>query len=111
MSQRLREITQGLAGGSDLLGVQAEVVGVGEQLLKSEAGVVETACTGQAFDEPKGADVEGALEGTFEGIRGGILDVVATDEGVVGQLLFYAGERGEPTRVGGTHELYERHEE
>ncbi len=36
----LGEVTQGLAGGSYLLGVEAEVVGVGEHLLQSEAGVV-----------------------------------------------------------------------
>ncbi len=46
VGQRLREITQSLAGGPDFLGVEAEVVGVGEQLLEGEAGVVESACPG-----------------------------------------------------------------
>lgn len=46
--QGLREVAQQLARCADLLGVQAEVVGVGEHLLKGQARLVETAGTGSA---------------------------------------------------------------
>src|SRR5215204_4023561 len=111
MSEGLGKVAQSLAGGPHLLGVESEVVGVGEHLLESKTGVVEPASPGQAIDEPEGADVEGALEGSFEGIGGGVVDVVAAHEGVVGQLLLYPGERGEPARVCGTYKLHNRHQE
>src|SRR3712207_1311507 len=57
----LREVAQGLAGGTNLLGVEPEVVGVGEHLLQGETRLIETAGLGQAFDEPEGAHVEAAL--------------------------------------------------
>src|SRR5919199_1823678 len=90
VGESLGEVPQSLPGGTYLLGVEPEVVGVGEHLLKSETGIFEPAGPGQAFNEPEGADVEAALGGAFEGVGGGLADVVATYEGVVSQLLLYA---------------------
>jgi hypothetical protein len=42
----LRKVPQSLARRSDLLGVEPEVVGIGEHLLETEASIVESACPG-----------------------------------------------------------------
>ena len=46
---------------ADLLGVQAQVVGVGVHLLERQPGVVEPAGPGQGVDVPERAQGEGAL--------------------------------------------------
>src|SRR5687768_7405689 len=46
MGERLREVPELLAGGADLLGVEAEVVGVGEHLLERQPGLVHPARAG-----------------------------------------------------------------
>src|SRR5689334_5917093 len=61
VGERLREVALLLAGAADLLGVQAEVVGVGEHLLEGEPGLVEPAGPDQRLDVPEGADGEGPL--------------------------------------------------
>ena len=50
-----------LAGEPDLLGVQAQVVGVGEHLLEGQPRLLEPAGAGQRVDVPEGADREGPL--------------------------------------------------
>src|SRR3954470_2307471 len=57
----LGEVAELLAGRPDLLGVQAEVVGVGLHLLERQAGVVEPAGAREGLDVPERADREGAL--------------------------------------------------
>ena len=61
MREGLREVPQELAGRADLLGVEPEVVGVGEHFLEDEPRLVEPPSTRQGFDVPEGADGEGAL--------------------------------------------------
>jgi hypothetical protein len=61
VGERLGEVAELLAGGSDFFGVEAEVVGVGEHLVERETRVVEAAGAGERFDVPEAADREGAL--------------------------------------------------
>ena len=61
VAEGLREVPQLLAGTADLLGVQAEVVGVGMHLLERQPGVVEPPGPGQGIDVPERAQGEGAL--------------------------------------------------
>src|SRR5215467_5075069 len=48
--ERLREVAQGLARRSCLLGVQPQVVGVGKHLLENEARLLHPACARQRLD-------------------------------------------------------------
>src|SRR5688500_5767087 len=75
----LREVAQSLTGGTYLLGVEPEVVCVGEHLLQGETRLIETTGLRQAFDEPEGAHVEAAL-GLFEAVGGCSPHVVAVNE-------------------------------
>src|SRR5438067_8177381 len=63
MREPLREVAQGLAApGRDLLGVETDVVRVGERLLEDRGGVVEAAAAErQILGGPEGADAESAL--------------------------------------------------
>src|SRR5215212_11182690 len=106
----LGEVAQGLAAGPDLLGVEAEVVGVREHLLQSEAGLVEAASLCQALDEPEGAETEAAFIAP-ETVWSCLIRLVAVHERVVGELFLDAVEGREPARVGRPDELREGHEE
>ncbi len=61
MGERLWEVSQGLAGRSDLLGIQADVVGVGEHLLEHQPSLGHPARAGERFDVPERAQVERAF--------------------------------------------------
>src|SRR5689334_16247177 len=61
MAERLREIAELTAGAVDLLGVQAEVVGVGEHLLEDQPRLVQPTGTAQRIDVPERAQRERAL--------------------------------------------------
>src|SRR5215207_2359999 len=106
----LGEVAQRLAPRPNLLGVEAEVVGIGEHLLQGEAGLVEAASLRQALDEPEGAEAEAPLVAP-ETVWGGFLGLVAVHERVVGELFLNAVEGREPARVGRPDELREGHEE
>ena len=80
MGKGLREVAQGLAGVPDLLGVEAEVVGVAEHLLEHQARFVHTPGARQRLDEPERAQAERAFFAR-EAV-GGLLDVVAVHEAV-----------------------------
>src|SRR5215217_4953841 len=54
----LREVAQGLAAGSDLLRVEAEVVGVAEHLLEDEPGFFQPPRARERLDKPERAQVE-----------------------------------------------------
>src|SRR4029453_13126082 len=70
MREGLGEVAQLLPGLADLLGVQAQVVGVGEHLLEGQPGQFQAAGAGQGIHVPEGADREGALVAA-EPVRGG----------------------------------------
>src|SRR4051812_16163441 len=89
VGEGLREVAQRLAGRTDLLGVEPEVVGVAEHLLEDEAGIFEPSGARQGLDEPERAKVEGALL-AHEAV-GGLLDVVAEDEAVGDQPVVFRG--------------------
>src|SRR3712207_6709633 len=55
--ERLREISQGLAVGSDLLRVQPQVVRITQHLLEDEPGFFEPARAGERLDKPERAQV------------------------------------------------------
>src|SRR5918993_5756489 len=61
VAEGLREVADLFAGRRDLLGVETEVVAVGQHLLEGEPRVVEAAGAGQGVDVPEAADREGAL--------------------------------------------------
>src|SRR5438105_3686127 len=61
MAEGLREVAELLTGAADLLGEQAQVVGVGLHLLERKPGVVEPPGPGQGVDIPERAQREGAL--------------------------------------------------
>src|SRR5205807_1184066 len=61
VAEGLRKVAQRLARRPDLLGVQAQVVGVGEHLLEDVASLVEPTGTGQGIHIPERADGEGPL--------------------------------------------------
>src|SRR5262249_27826832 len=62
----------------DLLGVEAELAGVGEQLRAEGAGPIDLSDLGQGRDQPERADGEGALLADEAVVR--LLDPVAQDE-------------------------------
>ena len=61
MAERLREVTELLAGGADLLRIQAQVVGVGVHLLEDQPRLVEPPGAGESVHVPERAQGEGAL--------------------------------------------------
>src|SRR5437763_10320985 len=84
MRERLREVPERLAGWADLLGVEPEVIRVGEHLLEGQPGLVDAAGAGQRLDVPERTDREGALI-ALQAV-GRRLGVVAVDEAVGDQL-------------------------
>src|SRR5215211_5845882 len=103
------EVAQSFSTRPDLLGVEAKVVGVGEHLLQGEAGLVEAPGAGKALHKPEGTEAEAPFL-ALQAVGGGFLLPVAVHERVVGQLLLYTVEGGEPAGVGGTDELHQGHE-
>src|ERR1700758_1487954 len=61
VSECLREVAQRFATRTRLLGVQAEVVGVGQHLLEDEAGLLGAARPGQSFHQPERTHIERPL--------------------------------------------------
>src|SRR6266540_1732377 len=58
VGERLREVADLLAGGVDLLGIEAEVVGIGQHLRERQPGVVEAPRAGERVDVQEGAERE-----------------------------------------------------
>src|SRR3954447_19281705 len=109
MGECLGKVAEQLARRPDLLGVEAQVVRVGEHLLERQPGLVEPADTRQRLDVPERGDRERpfvALE-PVRRCRG----VVAVDETVRDELLADRIERREPPRVLRGDEARERHEQ
>src|SRR3712207_733787 len=107
MGEGLGKVAQGLARRAYLLGVEPEMVGVGEHLLQGEAGVFEASRLREALDVPERAQVEGAFEAA-EAVWGGVLRLVPQHEVVVNELLLYALEGREPRSEEHTSELQSR---
>src|SRR5215470_5491448 len=76
VSERLREVTQRFATRTRLLGVQAEVVRVGQHLLEDEAGLLGAARPGQCFHQPERTHIERPLAPS-QAIAGPSADLVA----------------------------------
>ena len=62
MGESLGKVSEGFPVRADLLGVEAEVIRVAQHLLEEEAGLFESAGTGQRFDQPERADAEQSME-------------------------------------------------
>src|SRR5215469_2196469 len=78
VGEGLREVALLLAGTADLLGVQAQVVGVGEHLLEGQPCLVKSPGAGERLDVPERADRERSLLAA-QAVRAG-LRVVAIDQ-------------------------------
>src|SRR5687768_6366599 len=89
----LREVPQQLSRRPDFLGIQTEVVRVGEHFLENEARLVHSTGPSERLHVPERADGEGPLV-PLEPVRRG-LDVVPVDETVGDQLPRDRVERGE----------------
>src|ERR1700759_4158349 len=57
----LGEVAQLLTRGADLLGVKAEVVGVGKHFLEDKPRLAQVPSAGEGFGVPEGAHREGSL--------------------------------------------------
>src|SRR5215207_4476038 len=91
VAECLREIAELLPREPDLLGVEAEVVRVGQHLLERELGFIEASGACERVDVPERAQREGAL-GAAEPV-GRCTRVVAVDEAVGDELLVHLVER------------------
>ena len=87
VAERLREVAELLAArGVDLLGEQAQIIGVTGQTVEQRRGALGLARLGKAGDEPEAADDERALL-ALEAVRVGALCVsIAQHEAVLGQV-------------------------
>src|SRR5215831_7915506 len=98
VGQCLGEVPLLRSGAADLLGVQAEVVAVGEHLLERQPRLVQAPGAGERLDVPERACREGAF-GAAQPVRAG-LRVVAVDEGIGYQAGGKRVEGGQPLGVG-----------
>src|ERR1700733_1084295 len=58
VGEGLREVPQRLTRGTNLLGVEPQVVGVGEHLLEDGPGLLDPSRPGERLDVPERAEVE-----------------------------------------------------
>src|SRR6201987_4876319 len=109
VTEGLREVAELAAGGVDLLGEQAQVVGVGEHLLEHQPGLLQPPGAGQGVDVPERAQREGTLVAA-QAVGGGG-GVVPVDQAVGDQLAVHRPQRGQPHRVAGGDEALQRHQQ
>ena len=93
----------------DLLGVELQRAGVGQQLLAQLAGAVELADLAQRRDQPERADGERALLPAHPIVR--LFGAVAQHHAVDGQLVGDCEHRGADARVVGRKEANQRDQE
>ncbi len=110
VGEGLREVAEVLAGGAELFGIKAEVVGIAEGFLEDEAGLFQVASASEAFDIPEGAGGKGAFA-AVHAVGRGFGGVVPVDEGIFDEALFDDVQGGFPTRVGGADEFDHGQEE
>src|SRR5215217_5519009 len=79
-----------LAGGTDFLGVETEVVGERAHLLKRQPRLLESLRASQCADVPERADGERSLRATEPIGRGA--RIVAVDKAVGDQLLIHGAQ-------------------
>src|SRR5437764_693052 len=94
------------AAGVDLLGVQAEGAGVGEQLLAQGLRTGRFADLREGGDQPERADGEGPLFSREAVV--GLLHPVAQDHAVEAQLVSHRPHRGPDALVAGRQEAHQR---
>src|SRR5262245_64510457 len=84
--ERLREVAQVLAVGTELLGVEPDVVRVPEHLLEHEPRLLRVARAGEHFCVPERAHVERALL-AHHAVGRGIADAVAEHQRVLDEVV------------------------
>src|SRR5262249_35077383 len=94
MGQCLGEVPLLLAGAADLLGIQAQVVGVGEHFLERQPRLVQAPGARERLDVPKRARREGAFGAAYP-VRAG-LRIVTVDQGIGDQAGGQRVEGGQP---------------
>src|SRR5829696_2737647 len=114
MGEGLREVSQRLAAGSDLLGVETEVVGVAQHLLEDKPSFFQPSCAGERLHEPECAQAERAFL-PHEAVRRHP-DVVAEDEAVGDKPIVFRRaidgvKRAEHPRTFGGHEEHQGHDQ
>ena len=93
MRQALREVAEeGAALGIDLLGVEADVVGQGDQLVHELGRLLDSPLPRQRLGQPKRAGHEGAV---FAGQA--VLAHIAADDRAVGELAPHGVDCGAKT--------------
>src|SRR5579872_552999 len=103
MGKRLREIPEMLAFESQLLRIEAQVIGISEHLFKIKSRLFQQARAGKTLHIPESAHRKRSFPAR-EAIRGSHLRAVPVDEGVGDQVLLDPPERREPARVLGADE-------
>src|SRR5436190_17720700 len=95
VAKPLREVAGELAAGRvDLLAVEPDVIGQGDQLVHQLDGLVELPLAGECLGEPERAGDEGSLAA-----REPIIAAVAPDVGTLGELTAYRGDRIPPATL------------
>lgn len=92
VGEGLGEVPQRLTRGADLLGVEPEMVRVGEHLLEDCPGLLDPPGPGERLDVPERAEVEGAFAAVDPVVAG---DGVPVDEAVGGEFGADAVKRGQ----------------
>src|SRR5579885_872576 len=89
----LGKVTESLAGRTDLLGVEADMVAIREQFLQQQTRLIELADHSQVLDEPETARTKGSFP-AGEAIVGRPLRIVAAHQCPSGEFLLNALHRG-----------------
>src|SRR5262245_55456906 len=84
--ERLRKVAQVLGVGTELLGVEPDLVRVPEHLLEHEPRLLRVARAGEHFCVPERAHVERALL-AHHAVGGGVADAIAEHERVLDEVV------------------------
>src|SRR5690554_5523034 len=79
--ERLWVVSKRFPGRTGLLGIQAEMVRIGEHLFEDEPGLVQTPSAGQRLAQPKGTHIERPFL-TRQSVTGRFSDPIAIDQAV-----------------------------
>src|SRR5258706_8744918 len=110
MGKRLWKVPQNFTSGPNLLGIQSNVVGVGQHLLENQACLLETTCTRQGLDQPESTDAKGSFLAP-KAIVCCQQRVVAIDVRVVRQLLLDTIDGLQYTRIIRAYKTGEHHQQ
>src|ERR1035438_8807146 len=109
MGERLREIAQVLATGSEFLRVKSYVIGITDHSFKKQTGFIQLPRARKAFDVPEGAHGEGSL-GPLQTIHSAHYVVIAVHQRIFRKVGLDLFQRAEPTWVDGADEPHQWHE-